>query len=480
MKIALVHYHLQPGGVTRVIENTIEAWENFETGPDQYVVLSGRPYSGNKLQNVRVVEGLDYAEVSEAPLPIVLKQKMEEAARSVLGQLPDVWHIHNHSLGKNAGLSGAVAELSKSGARLLLQPHDFAEDGRPQNYCNLADARNLLYPTGGQIHYAALNQRDQVFLKATIGDGGSPVHLLANAIAQQKNKGSSPEQKESAELPRNLILYPVRAVRRKNLGELALLSATHPEFHFANSLGPTNPSFSTIYQDWIDYAQKHSLNLTYGLGQHIDTSFSAMVNHARSIINVSVAEGFGLGFLEPWTFGKCLCGRNIPEITSDFSELGVNLNNLYDELWIDHSLVDQEALLNSISIALKSAYHDYQRELPRGAVNQANKAISNEYGVKFGSLNEDLQKKVIAKVQLSSYEAKSIRKQAKLEIIESQTIEQNQTAVKEKFSLSAYGSKVQEIYRAILESPPQKVQFADGEKMLDQFLSPERLNLLRT
>ena len=70
--------------------------------------------------------------------------------------------------------------------------------------------------------------------------------------------------------------------------------------------------------------------------------------------------------------------------------------------------------------------------------------------------------------------------QAKLEIIESQTIEQNQTAVKEKFSLSAYGSKVQDIYRAILESTPQEVQFADGEKMLDQFLSPERLNLLRT
>ena len=33
-------------------------------------------------------------------LPIVLKQKMEEAARSALGQLPDVWHIHNHSHGK--------------------------------------------------------------------------------------------------------------------------------------------------------------------------------------------------------------------------------------------------------------------------------------------------------------------------------------------------------------------------------------------
>ena len=480
MKIALVHYHLQPGGVTRVIENTIKAWETFGTGPDNYVVLSGRAYSGSKLNNVRIVDGLDYAEIKEAPLPIVLKQKMEEAARSALGQLPDVWHVHNHSLGKNAGLTGAVAELAKSGASLLLQPHDFAEDGRPQNFSNLNHVRKLLYPTSGKIHYAALNQRDQVYLEATIEDGGGPVHLLANAIAQQDNEGHTPEQKEITELPHNLMLYPVRAVRRKNLGEIALLSATHPEFHFANSLGPTNPSFLPIYQDWIDYGQNHKLNLTYGLGERTKTSFSAMVNHAQSIINVSVAEGFGLGFLEPWTFGKCLCGRNIPEITSDFSKLGVNLNNLYDELWIDSSMVDQQALQNSISFALQSAYRAYQRKLPKEATFQAFKAINNEFGVRFGSLNEDLQQQTIAQVKSSTYETDYIRKQAKLEIVENQIIEKNQTAVMKEFSLSAYGSKLLRIYQEVLESPAQKVGFADGEKMLDQFLSPERINLLRT
>ena len=56
---------------------------------------------------------------------------------------------------------------------------------------------------------------------------------------------------------------------------------------------------------------------------------------AASIINVSVAEGFGLGFLEPWSFGKSLCGRNIPDITSDFTQLGVNLENLYSNLWVE-------------------------------------------------------------------------------------------------------------------------------------------------
>ena len=479
MKVALVHYHLQPGGVTRVIENTVEAWKINGNGPEDYVILSGRNYPERKLQNVRVVEGLDYMDLSDATDPLILKERMEEAARSVLGQLPDVWHIHNHSLGKNAGLSGAVAELAKSGARLLLQPHDFAEDGRPQNFRNLGEARALLYPTAGQIHYAALNKRDQLFLQKTTQDYDSPVHLLANAIPHQPDLGNLVNKKHFPELPENLILYPVRAVRRKNLGELALLSATHPEFHFANSLGPTNPAFRSIYQNWIEYAQHHQLSLTYGLGEQTDASFPEMVNHAQAIVNVSVAEGFGLGFLEPWTFGKCLIGRNIPEITSDFSELGVHLDNLYNELWVDSSLVDQESLKHAISAALGSAYQDYQRELPADAVNVATESILNGQGVKFGSLNEDLQKQVIAGVQSSKQETESVRKQAKLQILNEPNIQKNQAAVTENFSLSAYGAKVFQIYQSLLESQSEKANFANSEKMLDQFLSPERLNLLR-
>ena len=104
-----------------------------------------------------------------------------------------------------------------------------------QNFCNLADARTQLYPTGGQIHYAALNQRDQVFLEATIGDGVSPVPLLANAIALQKNKVSSPEQKEK---PMNYKFNTLSSTggAKKNLGELALLSATHRNFILPTAL----------------------------------------------------------------------------------------------------------------------------------------------------------------------------------------------------------------------------------------------------
>ena len=48
MKVAIVHYHLEPGGVTRVIENALASIAS--TGvPIETVVLSGRPYNGNSI-----------------------------------------------------------------------------------------------------------------------------------------------------------------------------------------------------------------------------------------------------------------------------------------------------------------------------------------------------------------------------------------------------------------------------------------------
>ncbi len=480
MKVALVHYHLQPGGVTRVIENTIHAWEKSDSGPEDCVVLSGRPYPGKVLPHVRVVEGLDYADAQEAPDPAVLADRLKEAARTALGGLPDLWHIHNHSLGKNPALSGAVARLAQSGARLLLQPHDYAEDGRPENFRNLANTQPSIYPTGGQIHYAALNRRDQLFLQTTLDGHSSPVHLLANAIPPAPTGAQSAPTRTYPEIPENLFLYPVRAVRRKNLGELALLSAAHPEIHFASSLGPTNPAYAPIYESWIEFARGHELGVTYGLGEQTEATFPEMVSLAQAIVNVSVAEGFGLGFLEPWTFGKSLCGRNLPEITADFSELGVNLDNLYTELRVDPGLVDRKELTTAISGAMSTAYASYQRGVPSDAVNRALHSICTEDGIEFGRLNEPLQKRVITQIKDSADELKAVRKQAGLEILDRSRIQSNLSAVTQNFCSARYGQKLSDIYKEVVSAEAEKVCFADASKMLDQFLCPERFNLLRS
>jgi hypothetical protein len=108
MKIAIVHYHLQPGGVTRVIENTLQAWE--ENGTEiEAVALSGRAYPGDRLPDTRVVQGLDYTSPKDTVDPRVLTERLRASAKDALGQSPDLWHIHNHSLGKNPSLTAAVS-----------------------------------------------------------------------------------------------------------------------------------------------------------------------------------------------------------------------------------------------------------------------------------------------------------------------------------------------------------------------------------
>ena len=451
MKIAIVHYHLQPGGVTRVIENTIQAWE--ENGNDiQAVAISGRPYPGDQLPNTRVVEGLDYASPEDAIVPQVLANRLKESAKDALGQSPDLWHIHNHSLGKNPSLTAAAAILAESGECILLHPHDFAEDGRPGNYISLSEVYQRAYPTGPNIHYAALNQRDRGFLAHMLKDSPSPVDLLANAVPPS-TPFSAPQGGNTFNLPENLLLYPVRAVRRKNLGELALLASSHQDFHFANSLGPTNPEFTPIFEEWKQFGKELNLPLTYGLGEHTDATFPEMVGHAKSILSVSVAEGFGLGFLEPWTFGKGLCGRNLPEITSDFAELGVSLSNLYERLPIPLDCIPSVTeLKETIQSALEKFYLSYRQDLPEDGTELAFNSMVENDCIDFGRLDESNQQAIIRTVSQSPDLQQGIQRHAGLEVLENDIIDRNRHAVAEQFSLSSYADRTLKIYQELLDT----------------------------
>jgi glycosyltransferase involved in cell wall biosynthesis len=480
MKIAIVHYHLQPGGVTRVIENTLQAWE--ENGTEiESVALSGRAYPGDRLPDTRVVQGLDYTSPRDAVDPRVLTERLRASAKDALGQTPDLWHIHNHSLGKNPSLTAAVSLLAESGERILLHPHDFAEDGRPGNYLSLSEVYQRAYPTGPTIHYAAINQRDRGFLAHMLKDSSSPVHLLANAVPPSTPFSESQEEK-ILDLPENLLLYPVRAVRRKNLGELALLASSHQDFHFANSLGPTNPEFTPVFEDWKQFGKELGLPLTYGLGEHTDASFPEMVGHAQSILSVSVAEGFGLGFLEPWTFGKGLCGRNLPDITSDFAELGVSLANLYDRLPIPLDCIPSVSQVReTIQSALAQFYLDYQEDLPEDGTEIAFQSMVENDCIDFGRLDESNQQAIIRTIAHSPELRQGIQKHSGLEVLSGEIIDRNRQAVTEQFSLSSYAERTLNIYQELLATDNgTQCQFANGQLLLDQYLSPNRLNLLRT
>lgn len=476
MRVAIVHYHLKPGGVTRVIENAVAALGKNA----QSVAISGVPYDGNALSQTRCVPALAYTPDPKKPDPSALVKAMKAAAIDALGGSPDVWHIHNHSLGKNNGFADSVAQLAQEGARILLQIHDFAEDGRPSNYRalikHLSDRANL-YPLSPNILYATLNHRDDGIL-AEAGIPNAQRTILANPVAVPSLNLNKSIQNLDTE---RLILYPTRAIRRKNLGELVLWSAIDPEERiFATTASPANAQHLPVHEAWGDFAQERELRLRLGLCDREGFDFEALMSGASALITTSIAEGFGLAFLEPWLFKKPLCGRDIPDITEDFKKHDIALDALYPALRVPLEIIGEHALKERLAHALKTFYSTYETPLTEDAMDAAWAAFAQDGHVDFGKLDEPLQERIIDAVLESPDLRQAIQPQL-LSLPTQATIHDNEQHIRTHFSIEAYGKKLIACYEQLFNNPTQtSIEYIPPANVLEGFLKPSRFNLLRT
>jgi glycosyltransferase involved in cell wall biosynthesis len=464
MKVAIVHYHARPGGVTRVVERAVESLGDRA----RCLFFTGEAARGETpvQKEIRVIPSLGYSSDQKTVSPDLLKR-----ARGAFGGEPDIWHIHNHSLGKNPALTQEVTTLAMAGQKILLQIHDFAEDGRPGNYRNLGKLVNRLYPVGPHIHYAVLNNRDFGFLKAA-GIPEATLHLLPNAVsplprAALRNQGSGGGSP--------LFVYPCRAIRRKNIGELLLWSALMPEARFAITLAPKNPEVKPIYDAWVAFAKELSLPVEFDAGA--STSLHEMIAKADALITTSIAEGFGLAFLEPWLADKPLTGRNLPEITGDFAEQGLDLSALYDRLavpLVSTGWTIQDEFFLTLEKTMRASREAYGRPWSDAVLEEAKAALVQDGAADFGILDEELQRTIIRAV-------KNDPSLLNIKLGDSSgAAENNRNAVETAYSLKRYGEQLFSIYEKLLAAKAGTVSYADGGKLLDAFLEPGRFNLLRT
>lgn len=461
MNVAIVHYHARPGGVTRVVERAVDALGDRT----HCLFFTGEAARGETplQKKIREVPNLGYATDKKFQGLELLRR-----ARGAFGGEPDLWHIHNHSLGKNPALTQEVTTLAMAGQKILLQIHDFAEDGRPDNYTNLKKLKNRLYPVSSHIHYAALNQRDVGFLQST-GIPPEQIHLLPNAVSPLPAT-QSPKPKAQS-----LFVYPCRAIRRKNIGELLLWSAAMPDARFAVTLAPKNPEVKPIYDAWVAFAEELGLNVEFDAGAN--TPFEEMIAKADALITTSIAEGFGLAFLEPWLAGKPLVGRNLPEITADFEQHGLDLSMLYNRLGVPLTSnvwnIGGE-FFQTLETKLRAVYEAYGKPWTDRSFEAARDALVENGTVDFGILDEDLQRVIIRAVK----DDPSIFGDGLGNA--SAAIANNRTVVEKAYSPVAYGDRLFGIYKQLLAAKPGSIRYADGQKLLDEFLNPQRFNLLRT
>ncbi len=477
LAVAILHYHLRPGGVTRVIERAVESLgDNVNV-----LVLTGEaPSPGDTLTPItEPFHALEYADEA-AVNPEQIADDLCFTARCLLGRDPDVWHIHNHSLGKNSFTPKLVWYLAHAGCRLLLQPHDFAEDGRPDNYRLLKeqlddDLEKMLYPLASHVWYAPINHRDKAFLE---GIGLRNVHELPNAVTKNVAKAFQPAQDRQAGPPhKKTIVYPARAIRRKNMGEFLLWSLLAPEgYTFQSSLAPQNPVWQVYYNEWVSFARELNLPVEFNVGRKQD--FPELVKNATALISTSIAEGFGLAFLEPWLEGKMLMGRKLPEITTDFEKENLDLSSLYSALPVPLEWAGTQKFYQTLERAMKKSYGSYSKDWKPQSFEKAKALLVIDGKVDFGILDEELQRNVIRHLVKNPSDRALLPPLSPTPSLP--LIENNRKVVLDHYSLEAYGQRLLHIYEQLAATEPGAVSSASATALLNEFLKPERFNLLRT
>lgn len=462
MKIAFLHYHLKTGGVSTVLRRQVSALKNR----CEVLVLTGD--RADTVLPCRVVEipGLGYDH------PDIPALAPKTTAERILKTLSDMWpggcdvlHIHNPTLAKNQNLIRCIKWLQTLGLTLFLQIHDFAEDGRQNAYSR--------EPYPADCHYGVINTRDKQIL-VDAGLKASGVHLIPNAI--------HPLPVKTGRLTDGLVLYPVRAIRRKNIGEAILLSLyLLPGQRLGITLPPNSKRDMASYQDWRAYVEKNHLNVHFEIGLRHD--FAELVGTASSMLTTSITEGFGFSFLEPWTAGKMLWGRRLEDICTDFEENGLCLDFLYNRLDIPLAWFDAKLFYKSWQRAVTQAADTYRHPVDPERIHQYSAHLARRGKIDFGLLNERYQRQVISHV-LSSPESKRHLKSLNPQLSfsfpggdGSEVLENNHRIVAARYGVETCRERLLSIYERVVRHPAH--QRVDKQVLLETFFDLDRFSLLK-
>ena len=513
MKVCVIHFHLNRGGVTRVIANQLLAMDQIaqrngrQTLTEVVVFYGGRADGWNADLSQQIsfpvelvaLPFLDYDEIASecSDLAHAIRNSLHERGFTRDSTL---LHIHNHSLGKKAAMPAAVEQLARDGWPVLLQIHDFAEDLRPQNYTHLlsgydtpSQLQATLYPQASHIHYATLNGRDHSLMLA----GGVPeerLHLLPNPV----NPLAVSENVESAraklikrfQVPpdHRYVLYPVRAIGRKNLGEFLLWAAITNGVTFGISLRPKNPREAKGFNQWKRLSEELSLPVAFSTGEAGGLSLGENYAAADAIVTTSVAEGFGLVFLEAYLAGKPLFGRRLAGVVDDFESAGLRFPGLVSKMSIPADLIDVDVLQRSATLAGAKLRESFG--LPNAKSSHDSEVPSQFSGetLDFGMLDFLAQAAIIKQLSRSQSDRERIRwlnpVVGKIEQDgddQAAIIRANSNIIAKDYSLSEIGQKLQHVYQTVLDSPVGEVSVRPeiGQSVLDFFLQPSKLCLIR-
>jgi glycosyltransferase involved in cell wall biosynthesis len=464
MKIAFLHYHLKPGGVTTVINQQVQA-----LGSDcETLILTGDQPNSRVCADTVSISGIGYDKKGASlTAPEDTAGLITKAINSKWKEGCDILHVHNPVLAKNQNFLKILKALQKRGINLFLQIHDFAEDGRPLSYYR--DDEYL-----SDCHYGVINSRDyNVLLKAGLKKQG--VHKIFNCV-----DALFPEKEDIT--PKNIVLYPVRAIRRKNIGEAILLSLF---FKHEETLAITRPPNSEVdlksHRGWKTFAKENNLNIEFDAS--LKNDYKDLVGSSKFFITTSITEGFGFSFLEPWTAKKFILGRKLPDICIDFEKKSINLDHLYTKMLVPVSWIGKKNLYAKVKSSILKNCDLFRFSMDFKKIERFLFRFTEDKNIDFGLLDEAFQKKVISRV-LSGKKNRDqlIDLNPCLMHVENtpdsdDLVQNNAMKTALHYSKSKYRENLLGIYDKVTNT--KVTQNIDKRALLMQFFAPENFSLLK-
>lgn len=430
MDIAIFHYHLNPGGVTRIIESQVVSLKKAIPGVNLNVFAG---VAGNKRffdeQNVtlELFAPLNYLENK-----VYSKEALQQLYRELYHYLKKrisaetILHVHNLNLGKNPVLTLVFHQLLHEGHQIINHAHDFSED-RPVNHGFMKkiiehhfrkNLNQVMYPDANNYSIGVLNQFDfervqnKGINKTHLFLWPNPVHVPTMELPDRDLCRQKLLEVFDIAKNKKIVTYPVRVIRRKNIGELVLLALLFADCQFMVTLPPKNPVEIRYYEKWKEFCLQNQVPLIFEAGEKV--AFADILTGSDFCITTSKQEGFGMAFLEPWLFGTPVIGRDIPSVTTDIMREGVKFPLLYNKINLDHQ---------------------------------------NSPG-DFKDLGEEQQQEFIISLRKNQTAIHAFKKQNPFlngfpPKTEDGLIEHNRKVIEEKFSIEQYGERLYQAYKAL-------------------------------
>jgi hypothetical protein len=463
MKICFLHYHLKPGGVTTCLKQQIHALKDH----CDVLVITGEKPDGAFPADTVIIPELAYSSLYPKPFHV------QDVAAGIIDAIQtrfkgpcDILHVHNPMLAKNKKLLQILKALQKRGVCLLLQVHDFAEDGRPLSYYKED------YPE--DCHYSVVNSRDyNILLKSGLKKDG--LHLIFNTI-------KLPDIDAQVAAKDTDVVYPIRAIRRKNIGEAILLSLFFKkDTNLVITLPPNSPADIESYEGWKAFVADHQLNVEFERG--LNQPFEAIMQSAFYLLTTSITEGFGFTFLEPWLFNKLVWGRKLYDICTDFEANGIFLNHMYNELNVPMDWVGSDGFFQKWNRTILNICRLFDFQIHQDRIQSAYNTMTAGGTIDFGLLDEMFQKKVIRLLLSENANRKQmcflnpplsrIGQVSNAEDI----IMSNRSAVLRNYSMELCRHKLLSTYKQTATTAVK--QRIDKKKLLAEFFDLKQFSLLK-